>query len=87
MRIIAAVGLIRPGFGIILTVNMAVGLIHLPMGLNIYIVNAIAPDAPVTRAMWSTIPYVLCMFLAIIILCMFPEIATWLPDTLMGGTH
>jgi len=25
------------------------------------------------------------MFLAIIILCIFPEIATWLPDTLMGG--
>jgi TRAP-type C4-dicarboxylate transport system permease large subunit len=28
---------------------------------------------------------VLCMFLAIIILCIFPEIATWLPDTLAGG--
>jgi len=27
---------------------------------------------------------VLCMFLAIIVLCIFPEIATWLPDHLMG---
>jgi len=34
--------------------------------------------------MWGTIPYVLCMFLAIIILCFFPEIATSLPDHLMG---
>jgi TRAP-type mannitol/chloroaromatic compound transport system permease large subunit len=34
--------------------------------------------------MWGTIPYVLCMVLQIILLCIFPEIATWLPDTLMG---
>jgi hypothetical protein len=27
---------------------------------------------------------VLCMVLAIVILCIFPEIATWLPDYLMG---
>jgi TRAP-type C4-dicarboxylate transport system permease large subunit len=30
---------------------------------------------------------VLCMFLAIVILCVFPEIATWLPDKLMGVTR
>jgi C4-dicarboxylate transporter DctM subunit len=35
--------------------------------------------------MWGTIPYVLCMMLAIVILCFFPEIATWLPDHLMGA--
>ena len=34
--------------------------------------------------MWGTIPYVLCMMLPIVILCVFPEIATWLPDHLMG---
>ncbi len=70
-----------------MTINMEVGLIHPPVGLNIYIVNAIAPDVPVTTVMWGTIPYVLCMFLAIVILCIFPEIATWLPDTLMGPVH
>jgi TRAP-type C4-dicarboxylate transport system permease large subunit len=37
--------------------------------------------------MWGTIPYVLCMMLAIVILCFFPEIATWLPDHLMGAVH
>jgi C4-dicarboxylate transporter DctM subunit len=34
--------------------------------------------------MWGTMPYVICMMLAIVILCFFPEIATWLPDHLMG---
>ncbi len=71
-------------FGVILTINMEIGLIHPPVGLNIYIVNAIAPDVPVTTVMWGTIPYVLCMMLAIVILCIFPDIATWLPNYLMG---
>ncbi len=87
LPIITAAGFDPVWFGVIMTINMEVGLIHPPVGLNIYIVNAIAPDVPVTTVMWGTIPYVLCMFLAIVILCVFPEIATWLPDTLMGAVH
>ena len=87
LPIITAAGFDPVWFGVILTINMEVGLIHPPVGLNIYIVNSIAPDVPVTTVMWGTIPYVLCMFLAIVILCVFPEIATWLPDTLMGPGH
>ncbi|HKW39512.1 MAG TPA: TRAP transporter large permease [Burkholderiales bacterium] len=87
LPIITAAGFDPVWFGVILTINMEIGLIHPPVGLNIYIVNAIAPDVPVTRVMWGTIPYVLCMFLAIVVLCAFPEIATWLPDHLMGPVH
>jgi C4-dicarboxylate transporter DctM subunit len=84
--IIKAAGFDPVWFGVILTINMEIGLIHPPVGLNIYIVKSIAPDVPVTRIMWGTIPYVLCMMLAIVILCAFPGIATWLPDKLMGPT-
>jgi tripartite ATP-independent transporter DctM subunit len=87
LPIITAAGFDPVWFGVIMTINMEVGLIHPPVGLNIYIVNAIAPDVPVTRVMWGTIPYVVCMFLAIVILCVFPEIATWLPNRMMGGAH
>jgi tripartite ATP-independent transporter DctM subunit len=85
LPIITAAGFDPVWFGVIMTINMEIGLIHPPVGLNIYIVNSIAPDVPVTRVMWGTIPYVLCMFLAIVVLSAFPEIATWLPDTLMGA--
>jgi len=85
LPIIVAAGFDPVWFGVILTINMEVGLIHPPVGLNIYIINSIAPDVPVTKVMWGTIPYVLCMFFAIFILCVFPEIATWLPDKLMGA--
>jgi len=85
--IIKAAGFDPVWFGVILTINMEIGLIHPPVGLNIYIVSAIAPDVPVTRIMWGTIPYVLCMMLQIVLLCIFPVIATWLPDHLMGAVH
>ncbi len=85
--IITAAGFDPVWFGVILTINMEIGLIHPPVGLNIYIVNSIAPDVPLMKVIWGTIPYVLCMFLAIVILCIFPEIATWLPDHLMGAAR
>ncbi len=84
LPIITAAGFDPVWFGVILTINMEIGLIHPPVGLNIYIVSAIAPDVPVTKVMWGTLPYVICMMLAIVILCIFPEIATWLPNHLMG---
>ena len=85
--IIRAAGFDPVWFGVILTINMEIGLIHPPVGLNIYIVQSIAPDVPVTRVMWGTLPYVGCMVLAIVILCFFPEIATWLPDRMRGVHH
>jgi tripartite ATP-independent transporter DctM subunit len=84
LPIITAAGFDPIWFGVIITINMEIGLIHPPVGLNIYIVNSIAPDVPVMRVMWGTIPYVICMMLQIVILCVFPEVATWLPDYLMG---
>ena len=84
LPIITAAGFDPVWFGVILTINMEIGLIHPPVGLNIYIVGAIAPDVPIARVMWGTLPYVLCMMLAIVLLCIEPGIATWLPDQLMG---
>jgi len=87
LPIITAAGFDPVWFGVIVTINMEIGLIHPPVGLNIYIINAIAPDVPLTRVMWGTVPYVICMMLQIVILCAIPQIATWLPDHLMGSMH
>jgi tripartite ATP-independent transporter DctM subunit len=75
-------------FGVIVTINMEIGLITPPVGLNLFVVNAIAPDVPTRTILWGAVPYVLAMVVGIAILCVFPQIATWLPDTLMGvATH
>lgn len=71
-------------FGVIVTINMEIGLITPPVGLNLFVVNAIAPEVPTKVVLWGSLPYVIAMLLGIVILCFFPEIATWLPDTVMG---
>ncbi len=73
LPIITAAGFDPVWFGVVMTINMEIGLIHPPVGLNIYIVSSIAPDVPVTKVMWGTIPYVLCMMLAIVILVHLPR--------------
>ncbi|WP_033067087.1 TRAP transporter large permease [Thalassospira australica] len=72
-------------FAVILTINMEIGLITPPVGLNLYVINGIAPDIRLQSILKGAFPYVLCMILAIVILCFFPEIATWLPETVIGG--
>ena len=84
LPIITAAGFDPVWFGVIVTINMEIGLITPPVGLNLFVVNAIAPDVPTRTVLWGSVPYVLAMVVAIVILCVFPEIATWLPDTLMG---
>ena len=73
-------------FAVILTINMEIGLITPPVGLNLYVINGIAPDVRLQTILWGALPFMLCMMLGIVILCVFPEIATWLPEYLMGPT-
>ncbi|QEE43396.1 TRAP transporter large permease (plasmid) [Rhizobium sp. WL3] len=72
-------------FAIVLTINMEVGLITPPIGLNLFVINAIAPKIPTREILWGALPYVIVMFIAILILCIFPGIATWLPNHMLGG--
>jgi tripartite ATP-independent transporter DctM subunit len=84
LPIITAAGFDPVWFGVIVTINMEIGLITPPVGLNLFVVNAIAPDIPTRTILWGSVPYVGMMILCIVILSIFPEIATWLPDYLMG---
>jgi tripartite ATP-independent transporter DctM subunit len=71
-------------FGIVLTITMEIGLITPPVGLNLYVINGIAPDVRLPTILWGALPFVMCMVLAIVLLCLFPQIALWLPGILMG---
>ena len=63
---------------------MEIGLISPPVGLNLYVINGIAPDIELKTILLGSLPYVGCMVLAIVLLSVFPGLVTWLPDTLMG---
>ena len=72
-------------FGIVMTVVMEMGLIHPPVGLNIFVIKNIAPDIPLKDVVWGVMPFVGLMFVAVFLLCVFPGIATALPDMMMGA--
>ncbi|MEX1035799.1 MAG: TRAP transporter large permease [Sneathiella sp.] len=71
-------------FAVILTINMEIGLITPPVGLNLYVINGIAPGISLPTILRGALPFMLCMVAGIILLCFFPEIATWLPEKIMG---
>lgn len=71
-------------FGVMLTINMEIGLITPPVGLNLYVINSIAPNVKLPTILWGALPFMLCMILGIVLLVLFPGIATWLPDAVMG---
>ena len=74
-------------FAVVLTINMEIGLISPPVGLNLYVINGIAPDISLKTILLGSLPFVGCMIVAIFLLYLFPGIATWLPETVMGSTQ
>ena len=84
LPIIEAAGFDPIWFAVILTINMEIGLITPPVGLNLYVINGIAPDVRLQTILWGALPFMACMVVGIVLLCIFPEIALWLPEAMMG---
>jgi tripartite ATP-independent transporter DctM subunit len=78
-------GLIAHGFdpiwfGVNMTIVMEMGLIHPPVGLNLFVIQGIAPDISLKDLMWGVTPFIVIMLLFIVVFSIFPQIATWLPN-------
>lgn len=71
-------------FAVMMTINLEIGLIHPPLGLNLFVIRGVAPEVPLRDIMWGAFPFVIIMLVFIVTLAIVPEIATWLPDCLMG---
>jgi tripartite ATP-independent transporter DctM subunit len=71
-------------FAVVFTINMEIGLITPPVGLNLYVINGIVPDVSLPTVLRGALPFMLCMVLGIVLLCLFPGLATWLPNLMMG---
>jgi tripartite ATP-independent transporter DctM subunit len=85
LPIINAAGFDPYWFAVIMTVNLEIGLITPPVGLNLFVINSIAPDVPLRTILAGALPFVCMMVIGIVLLCIFPGLVTWLPDLLMGG--
>ena len=71
-------------FAVILTINMEIGLITPPVGLNLYVINGITPNVSLSTILRGAFPFVLIMMFSIVLFSIFPEIVTWLPNKMLG---
>lgn len=84
LPIIQGLGFDPIWFAVIMTVNLEIGLVTPPVGLNLYVVKNIAPDIPMSHVLLGVTPFVIIDCLVIVILCLFPELALWLPNKMIG---
>jgi C4-dicarboxylate transporter DctM subunit len=70
-------------FSIIFTHNMEIGLIHPPVGLNLFVLSSIAV-APMSEAIRGILPFLVILLLVLGIIIYVPAITLWLPDAIFG---
>jgi tripartite ATP-independent transporter DctM subunit len=70
-------------FGVIMLLVVNMGVITPPIGLNVFVVKGVAPDVPLETIFRGIWPFLIAIVVCIIILILFPQIATVLPDMLM----
>jgi tripartite ATP-independent transporter DctM subunit len=84
LPIIQGLGFDPIWFAVIMTVNLEIGLVTPPVGLNLYIVKNIAPDVPMSHVLLGVIPFVIIEILVIVCVSIWPELALWLPNKMIG---
>lgn len=70
-------------FAVVFVVNMELGLITPPVGMNLFVVKAIT-GAPMSQVVLGTLPYAALLLCMLILLILFPGISLWLPNVMMG---
>ena len=70
--------------GIIMVVNMEIGMITPPVGLNLFVTAGVAKMST-HNVLKSALPWLVIMFIFLIIVTYIPFISTWLPTTMMGA--
>ena len=66
-------------FGIIIVMTVELGLIHPPVGMNVFVIKSVVQDVSFMTIFKGVIPFVLTDLLRLVILIAFPMIALWLP--------
>jgi tripartite ATP-independent transporter DctM subunit len=67
-------------FGVNMTIVMETGLIHPPVGLNLFVIQGIAPDISLRELVLGVLPFIVIILAFVVLLSAFPQIALWLPQ-------
>jgi len=82
--IVTALGFDPIWFGIVMVVVLEMGLISPPVGINVFVVKGVAEDVPMGKIFAGILPFWIAMLVCVLILIAFPQIALFLPTTMMG---
>lgn len=69
-------------FAIIMTINMELGMITPPVGLNLFVVSGIARER-IGQVVKGVIPFIILMILALVLVIIIPQLSLWLPSRMM----
>jgi tripartite ATP-independent transporter DctM subunit len=82
--VVKALGFSGIWFGILVTKLIEVSLMTPPVGLNVFVISGIVPDVPISRVFKGCIPFLIMDLVTLSLLFFFPEISTWLPDSMLS---
>jgi C4-dicarboxylate transporter, DctM subunit len=67
-------------FGVIIVMTVELGLIHPPVGMNVFVIKSVVPEVSFLTIFSGVLPFIATDILRLIILIAFPIIATYLPE-------
>ncbi len=70
-------------FGVIIVMAVTFGMICPPVGMNVFVINSIARDVGLVAIYRGTMPFIAVDLVRLVLLCVFPSIALWLPRLLV----
>lgn len=71
-------------FGILIILVMELGLITPPVGMNCYVISGVIKDVPLKDVFLGSLPFIPAILIAIVLIVLFPQLATWLPSIMAG---
>jgi tripartite ATP-independent transporter DctM subunit len=80
--IIKSLGYDPVWFGILIVVVVEIGLIHPPIGVNLFVIRSVMPDIPMMTVVRGVIPFIVADLLRILLIAAVPAISLWLPHLL-----
>jgi tripartite ATP-independent transporter DctM subunit len=78
--VITALGFDPIWFGVIIVMTVELGLIHPPVGMNVFVIKSVAGDVGFMTIFRGVIPFIATDLVRLLILIAFPILATWLPN-------
>jgi C4-dicarboxylate transporter DctM subunit len=67
-------------FGVIIVMTVELGLIHPPVGMNIFVIKSVIEDVKISTIFYGVLPFIVTDLIRLVILIAFPILALWLPS-------